>query len=109
MKGNIPILINTGCENVDIRSYHMKKLQDVGENLGLEVIFNGIIESDGIYPRTEKHDIETLKIFSKPEKINSFIDLVTRPENTYDPSIPDGYVREYVAVNVLIAKRQATA
>ncbi len=108
MKGDIPILINTGCGNVDIRSYHMKKLQDVGENLGLEVIFNGIIESDGIYPRTEKHDIEIFKILSKPEKYNSFIDVVNQPENTYDPGIPDGCVRECVAANVLIAKRPAT-
>ncbi|NOQ37852.1 methyltransferase domain-containing protein [archaeon] len=108
MKGNIPILIDAGCGNIDIRSYHIGKLQRIAENSGLEIIFNGIIESDGIYPRTEKHDIETLRKSSDPEKINSFIDLVARPENTYDSSIPDGYVRECVAVNVLIAKRPAT-
>ena len=109
MHGNIPILIDSGYGNVDIRSYHIGKLQRIAENSGFKTIFNGIVESDGIYPRTEKHNIKTLRKSSDPEKINSFIDLVARPENTYDPSIPDGYVRECVAANVLIAKRPATA
>jgi ubiquinone/menaquinone biosynthesis C-methylase UbiE len=99
-----PVLIKTKCGDVDVRSYHIGMLEEAGTISGLKTVFNRILESDGIYSRTAKHDIHTIRPGQKEFK-NSFVDLAASPRFTYDPSIPEGYVRECVAANVLVMQK----
>ncbi len=99
-----PVLIKTKCGDVDARSYHICCLEEVGAKTGFSTVFNGIMESDGQYPRTAKHDIK-FSWKKENEFKNSFVDLAASPRFTYDPSIPDGCVRERTAANVLVMKK----
>lgn len=101
---DIPILIKTEHGDVDVMSYHMGLLEEVGAKTGFSTVFNGILESEGLYSRTAKHDIYTIRPGQNEFK-NSFVDLAASPRFTYDPNIPEGYARECAVANVLVMQK----
>jgi hypothetical protein len=104
----IPIMMKTAKGWMDTRSYHVETLRRIGKSLGMRDVFCGIIESSGIYPQGEHHNILFLNDYLQMDPTiddNSFSSTVSKFIRYRDFDVPDGFMKERTAVNVLVLKK----
>jgi len=106
--GETPILMKINDDWIDTRSYHIENLMNIGKSFGMKDIFCGIIESSGVYPKSDHHRImfldDNLEVDPNITD-NSCCDVVSKFQRGKDPNIPDGFIKEKTAVNVLVLKK----
>lgn len=110
-----PVIIQTKAGEQDVRSYHQGALKEAGEKLGMRSIFYGIIESNTVDRWNAEHAlrIRLLKKFILDDEReleeefgkNSFWDLVSKPGSAQSDDVKIGFVKELVAVNVLVMRK----